>query len=145
MHVNQLKYNYKYCETKIIKWWLNATNNDPWRIRNNVWRCVQKYISQFQKMLGDWPILYWHFGFWQWFTFYVWWLPSIYPQCNWRGSNSVNKNIENLVEYNAMFARQQFFVISTLIRNSTSNYVLKYAIRHTKFCTKLGTNFPNWT
>ena len=36
-----------------------------------------------------------------------------------------------------MFARQQFSVIRSLIRNSTSNYVLNYVIRHTKFCERI--------
>ena len=38
---------------------------------------------------------------------------------------------------NAMFARQQFFIIRSLIRNLTSNYVLNYVIRHTKFCKRI--------
>ena len=36
-----------------------------------------------------------------------------------------------------MFARQQFFIIRSLIRNSTSNYVLNYVIRHINICKRI--------
>ena len=36
-----------------------------------------------------------------------------------------------------MFTRQQFFVIRFLICNSTSNYVLNYVIRGTKFYDRI--------